>query len=32
VRTYRDDPADRVQGRAQAELHDGKVTAFRLGG
>jgi NTE family protein len=32
VRTYRDDPADRVQGRAQAELRDGRVTSFRLGG
>ena len=32
VRAYRDDPADRVQARAQAELRDGKVTAFRLGG
>jgi hypothetical protein len=32
VRAYRDDPADRVQGRAEAELRDGRVTAFRLGG
>jgi NTE family protein len=32
VRTYRDDPAERVQGRAEAELRDGKVVALRLGG
>ena len=32
VRAYRDDRADRVQGQAQAELRDGKVTTFRLGG
>jgi NTE family protein len=32
VRTYRDDPAERVQGHAEAELRDGKVVALRLGG
>jgi hypothetical protein len=32
VRAYRDDPADRIQGCAQAELRDGRVTSFRLGG
>jgi NTE family protein len=33
VRAYRgDDPNDRIEGRAEAELRDGRVTAFRLGG
>jgi NTE family protein len=32
VRAFRDDPAARVQGRAEAELRAGKVTALRLGG
>jgi NTE family protein len=32
VRAYRDDPAARVQGRAEAELRAGRVTALRLGG
>ena len=32
VRAHRDDPASRVQGRAEAELRDGRVTALRLGG
>ncbi|HEY4724631.1 MAG TPA: nuclear transport factor 2 family protein, partial [Actinomycetota bacterium] len=32
VRAYRDDPAERVQGRAEAELRHGKVVALRLGG
>jgi NTE family protein len=32
VRAYRDDPAEPVQGRAEAELRDGKVVALRLGG
>jgi NTE family protein len=32
VRAWRDDPAGRVQGRAEAELRDGKVVALRLGG
>ena len=32
VRAYRDDPAERVQGLAEAELRHGKVVALRLGG
>jgi NTE family protein len=32
VQTYRDDPAERVQGRAEAEFRAGKITAFRLSG
>jgi NTE family protein len=32
VRTYRDDPAEHLQGRAEAELRDGKVVVLRLGG
>jgi NTE family protein len=32
VRAYRDDPAEPVQGRAEAELRDGKVVTLRLGG
>jgi NTE family protein len=32
VRAWRDDPDRRVQGRAEAELRDGKVVALRLGG
>jgi NTE family protein len=32
VRAWRDDPAERVQGLAEAELRDGKVVALRLGG
>jgi hypothetical protein len=32
VRAYRDDPAERVQGRAEAKLRHGKVVALRLGG
>jgi NTE family protein len=32
VRTWRDDPGERVQGRAEAELRGGRVTALRLGG
>ena len=32
VRAYRDDPAERVQGRAEAELRHGKVVVLRLGG
>jgi NTE family protein len=32
VRAYGDDPAEWVQGRAEAELRDGKVVALRLGG
>jgi NTE family protein len=32
VRAYRDDQAERVQGRAEAEFRDGKVAALRLGG
>jgi NTE family protein len=32
VRAYRDDPAEGVQGRAEAEFRDGKVAALRLGG
>src|SRR5215217_3646811 len=32
VRAWRDDPAETVQGRAEAELRDGKVVALRLGG
>ena len=32
VRAWRDDPAEGVQGRAEAELRDGKVVALRLGG
>ena len=32
VRAYRDDPAEPVQGRAEAELRDGKVVALRLSG
>jgi NTE family protein len=32
VRAYRDDPANQVQGRAEAEFRTGRITAFRLGG
>jgi NTE family protein len=32
VRAYRDDPAATVQGRAEAELRAGQITALRLGG
>ena len=32
VRAYRDDPAERVQGRAEAQFRGGKVVALRLGG
>jgi NTE family protein len=32
VRAYRDDPAATVQGRAEAELRDGRITDLRLGG
>ena len=32
VRASRDDPAGRIQGRAEAELRDGKVVTLRLGG
>jgi NTE family protein len=32
VRAYRDDPANRVQGRAEAEFRAGRITAFRLDG
>jgi hypothetical protein len=32
VRAYRDDPAERVQGLAEAKLRHGKVVALRLGG
>ena len=32
VRAWRDDQAERVQGRAEAELRDGKVVVLRLGG
>jgi hypothetical protein len=32
VQANRDHPAERVQGRAEAELRDGKVVALRLGG
>ena len=31
-RAHRDDGAGHVQGRAEAELRDGKVVALRLGG
>jgi NTE family protein len=32
VRAYRDDPAERVQGRAEAEFRAGRITTLRLGG
>jgi NTE family protein len=32
VRAYRDDPDERVQGRAEAEFQAGMITAFRLSG
>jgi NTE family protein len=32
VRAWRDDPAEGVQGRAEAEFRHGKVVALRLGG
>ena len=32
VRAWRDDPAEGVQGRAEAELRHGKVVVLRLGG
>jgi len=32
VRAYRDDPAARVQGRAEAELRAGRISGLRLGG
>jgi NTE family protein len=32
VRAYRDDPAARVQGQAEAEFRAGRITALRLGG
>jgi NTE family protein len=31
VRANRDDPAERVQGRAEAEFRAGRITALRLG-
>jgi hypothetical protein len=31
VRAFRDDPANRVQGRAEAQFRAGRITAFRLG-
>jgi NTE family protein len=32
VRAYRDDPAERVQGRAEAEFRAGRITTLRVGG
>ncbi len=32
VRAYRDGPAARVQGRAEAEFRAGRITTLRLGG
>jgi NTE family protein len=32
VRAYRDDPADSIQGRAEAEFRAGRITGFRLFG
>jgi NTE family protein len=31
VRAFRDDPANRVQGRAEAQFRAGRITAFHLG-